>query len=79
LPENNLPDDAEFFFAFKARNPAHSELCNGLRNAEGGKKASKRVCYWTEIALELVLHSQATLQILGLFEGVFQHQAIEVV
>jgi len=25
-------------FAFKARNPAHSELCNGFRNAEGGQK-----------------------------------------
>jgi len=38
LPENEVPDCAEFFLAFKARSPAHSELCNGLRNEEGGQE-----------------------------------------
>jgi len=31
-------DCAEFSSACKARKGAHSQLCNGLRNAEGGQK-----------------------------------------
>jgi len=29
---------AGFSFVFKARQPAHGELCNGRRNAECGRK-----------------------------------------
>ena len=29
---------AKQVLAFKARKPAHSKLCNGFRNAEGGRK-----------------------------------------
>jgi len=38
LPEKDIPDCAGFSFAFKARQPAHSALCNSWRNAEGGRK-----------------------------------------
>jgi hypothetical protein len=41
LPENDIPDCAGFLLAFKARKPAHSELCNGFRNAEGGQKSKQ--------------------------------------
>jgi len=38
VPENNIPDSADPFFAFKARNPANNILRNGLRDVEGGRK-----------------------------------------
>ena len=38
LPEINVPDCAGFSFPCKARPPAHSELCNGGRNAAGEGK-----------------------------------------
>jgi len=38
LPEKHVPECAGFSYAFKARRPAHSKLCNGWRNAEGGRK-----------------------------------------
>jgi len=38
LPEINVPDCAGFSFPCKARPPAPSELCDGGRNAAGGRK-----------------------------------------
>jgi len=38
LPENHLPECAEFSFVFKACQLAHSELCNSWHNAEDGRK-----------------------------------------
>jgi hypothetical protein len=38
LPEKKIPDCAEFLFGFKALQQAHSELCNGWRNAEAEQK-----------------------------------------
>jgi hypothetical protein len=38
LPEKKMPDGAGFLFAFKARQQAHSGLCNGWRNAEGEQR-----------------------------------------
>jgi hypothetical protein len=38
LPEKKIPDCAGFLFGFKARQQAHSELCNGWRNAEAEQK-----------------------------------------
>ncbi len=38
LPEKMIPDCAGFLFGFKARQQAHSELCNGWGNAEAGHK-----------------------------------------
>jgi putative flippase GtrA len=38
VPEKNIPDCAGFLFGFKARRQAHSELCNGRRNAEAEQK-----------------------------------------
>jgi len=37
LPEKEIPECAGGSFAFQARQPAQSELCNGWRNAEGGR------------------------------------------
>jgi hypothetical protein len=39
LPEKKIPDCAEFLFRFKARQQAHSELCNGWCNAEAEQEA----------------------------------------
>jgi len=38
LPKKNIPECAGFSFVFKARQPAHSKLCNGWHNAEDGRK-----------------------------------------
>jgi len=38
LPENGIPECAGFSFVFKARQAEHSELRNGWRNAEDGRK-----------------------------------------
>ena len=38
LPEKNIPECAGFSFVFKARQPAHSKLCNGWHNAEDARK-----------------------------------------
>jgi len=38
LPEKKIPDCAGFLFGFKARQQAHSELCNCWGNAEAEQK-----------------------------------------
>ena len=38
LPEEKIPDCAGFLFGFKARQQAHSELCNCWGNAEAEQK-----------------------------------------
>ena len=38
MTENDVPDWGGFWFVFKARQPAHSGLCNGCRNTEDGRK-----------------------------------------
>ncbi len=38
LPEKKIPDCAGFLIGFKARQQAHSALCNGWGNAEAGQK-----------------------------------------
>jgi len=41
LPENNMPDGAMAYSPPAFRNPAHSSLCAGLRNAGGGQKGKQ--------------------------------------
>jgi len=38
LPEKKIPDCTGFLFGFKARQQAHSELCNCWGNAEAEQK-----------------------------------------
>lgn len=52
--ENNIPYSADFLFAFRARTPAHSVLCNGLRNAEGGRKGKLNGMFFDRNRLRLL-------------------------